>query len=812
GLARPLGIDPSSGNDNKKQFALSVRNLSLLYRHARLARLLKVGIPELFALCGLAPEIRVAQVDGLSELDALLSIHAWWKRTKWTLGQLVQIVRPGLPPVMTSTAPVAGTAGGESVTYTPTVFGAPHPPETITFAINADLPAAIADWNGQAQHTIAFRSDAVGVENAAGTHLSIRSRAGTGSDSKLEITADSASIFSAALPKASIGSDIAPELAAQETASPDDLAKELVAQVQQSNTLVFADTVFAQLRPLAPVAVSGAPLPATAGGETVTCTPVLNGRSEAAETIAFAANPTLDAVVADWNAKATFTRAYRSDASGKEIGSGTHLSITTKDGSGSTTRLIITADSGAIFTGGVLKEVRGSEITEAQSRAIIAANAASLETVSTEGRYRLKPGFDPKAAIVLPAGVDPALIPLLQDTLRSYHSKAVLLALLPGRVGVSPAAAPELLSMLGVDLDADSYFRELRGDVAPPQKIASLVQPLRRLGALFVQQSVFDLDNLEFIRTNAALFGIADFSRIGTPSVRRIELFRQLLDAWLTRNEPRPDLRSVLLAFTAAARFGNADHEDLAALLGCDVGVVQSLQAHLNLGTTPFEVFQELIAAVELSQAVGIGGSALKLAQSVNYDDLSTASAALQTAFRAKYADEAEWEKKVEPFRDALLSRRRDGLVAYLVHSGAPQFDEVRDLYHYYLLDVEVEGCMRTSRVAAAIDSVQLYVHRCLMNLEETPPGDANPMHVLPESIPDDEWAWRKNYRVWEANRKIFLYPENYIEPELRDDKTPLFKTLEEELLSKETTDEAILEAYGRYLRGLDELAHLTIA
>ena len=29
-------------------------------------------------------------------------------------------------------------------------------------------------------------------------------------------------------------------------------------------------------------------------------------------------------------------------------------------------------------------------------------------------------------------------------------------------------------------------------------------------------------------------------------------------------------------------------------------------------------------------------------------------------------------------------------------------------------------------------------------------------------------WEWRKNYRVWDANRKVFLYPENWIEPELR--------------------------------------------
>lgn len=30
------------------------------------------------------------------------------------------------------------------------------------------------------------------------------------------------------------------------------------------------------------------------------------------------------------------------------------------------------------------------------------------------------------------------------------------------------------------------------------------------------------------------------------------------------------------------------------------------------------------------------------------------------------------------------------------------------------------------------------------------------------------EWEWFKKYRVWDADRKIFLYPENWIEPELR--------------------------------------------
>ena len=36
----------------------------------------------------------------------------------------------------------------------------------------------------------------------------------------------------------------------------------------------------------------------------------------------------------------------------------------------------------------------------------------------------------------------------------------------------------------------------------------------------------------------------------------------------------------------------------------------------------------------------------------------------------------------------------------------------------------------------------------------------------------DSRWWWMRKYRDWEANRKEFIYTENYIDPELRDDKT----------------------------------------
>ena len=36
-----------------------------------------------------------------------------------------------------------------------------------------------------------------------------------------------------------------------------------------------------------------------------------------------------------------------------------------------------------------------------------------------------------------------------------------------------------------------------------------------------------------------------------------------------------------------------------------------------------------------------------------------------------------------------------------------------------------------------------------------------------------DRWQWTKRFRVWEANRKQFETPENWLEPEATDDEAP---------------------------------------
>lgn len=176
----------------------------------------------------------------------------------------------------------------------------------------------------------------------------------------------------------------------------------------------------------------------------------------------------------------------------------------------------------------------------------------------------------------------------------------------------------------------------------------------------------------------------------------------------------------------------------------------------------------------------------------------------IKDSVRAKY-DSAAWYSIAGPLNDRLRAQSRDALLVYLLRqpfATSRRIATPNDLYAHLLIDVEMSPCMMTSRLKQAVASVQLFVQRCLMNLEP---------EVHPETLDDDQWAWMSRYRVWEANRKVFLYPENWIEPELRDDKTPFFRELEAELLQNDLTPDYVESLFLNYLKKLDEVARLDI-
>src|SRR5262249_13306860 len=147
---------------------------------------------------------------------------------------------------------------------------------------------------------------------------------------------------------------------------------------------------------------------------------------------------------------------------------------------------------------------------------------------------------------------------------------------------------------------------------------------------------------------------------------------------------------------------------------------------------------------------------------------------------------------------DTLNETRRDVLAGYAIVVLQPDFPGIvgtNDLYNYLLIDLEMTGCADISYIRQALLSVQLYMQRAHLMLE---PG------IVEDAIPATWWPWLSNYRLWEANRKIFLYPENYVEPELRKDKTPLFAKAQDGLTANEITPQTVNDLYVEYFDGFN--------
>ena len=175
-----------------------------------------------------------------------------------------------------------------------------------------------------------------------------------------------------------------------------------------------------------------------------------------------------------------------------------------------------------------------------------------------------------------------------------------------------------------------------------------------------------------------------------------------------------------------------------------------------------------------------------------------------RSSLKSSYA-RSSWRAMVKPIFDGLRARRRDALVAHLTtivdDDGAPKYGGTSEqLFEFLLLDPGMEPVVLGSRIQMAIASVQSFVQRCFMNLETG---------VDQRIIDSARWSWMRRYRVWEANRKIFLWPENWLAPELRDDKTHLFRQLEGTLLQGDVSIDLVRTAMYTYLQGLEQIARM---
>ncbi|NUP11206.1 MAG: hypothetical protein HOW73_34605, partial [Polyangiaceae bacterium] len=262
-------------------------------------------------------------------------------------------------------------------------------------------------------------------------------------------------------------------------------------------------------------------------------------------------------------------------------------------------------------------------------------------------------------------------------------------------------------------------------------------------------------------------------------------------------------IQSVIAAASLSAGWVQSDVDALrgVALLDLDVPSFASGAALVRLDKALAVVKRLGVPAAFLEHWINVD-IAIPLVTNDAGPNAVTVGREIRRAARAKH-DNDSWTSVARPLRNALREKQRNALVGHLIaQSSALKSPE--DLYANLLIDVQMDPCALTSRLVLAHSSCQLFIQRIQMNLESGAGLSPNRYLAL-------EWDWMKNYRVWEANRKVFLWPENWIEPDLRDDKSPLFKDLERTLLSGPIDNAAAEEAYRAYLDGLADLSNLEI-
>jgi Tc toxin complex TcA C-terminal TcB-binding domain/Neuraminidase-like domain/Ubiquitin-activating enzyme E1 FCCH domain/Salmonella virulence plasmid 28.1kDa A protein len=215
-----------------------------------------------------------------------------------------------------------------------------------------------------------------------------------------------------------------------------------------------------------------------------------------------------------------------------------------------------------------------------------------------------------------------------------------------------------------------------------------------------------------------------------------------------------------------------------------------------------------IASALDVATRYGISGTTLVQLAAVPAT-AATASAAMG-ALQAQYS-QSTWFGAIQPVEDTLRQNRRDAMVAYLLRPGPVTATSplltTDDIYNYYLIDPEMCPCALMTRLLQASLAIQQFMQQCFLNL-----SFGGVTVNLSNTELADEWSWRQQYRLWEANREVFLYPENYVLPELRTDASSFFTDLENDLRQSNCDADAAEAAMENYLRKLVTVGRLHVA
>jgi len=441
--------------------------------------------------------------------------------------------------------------------------------------------------------------------------------------------------------------------------------------------------------------------------------------------------------------------------------------------------------------------------------------------------------------------------PVIQMIAEEVENEAAGLAKLKG--GIPYFFSFEARNLLYEDDNKPDVRLEIVGETLSRQDLGSLglspaqmVEQVGRARILVVKTfqiiKTLGLSGREttFLLSHRVLFDDLDFGNLALHDTQAdlppkfFKALLRLLEYALLKKELSPDSDDLISVMENAGRtyfkyenreltnvdkVNDAHFNQVAALMGRVAKAVRETAVGLNFATELTEDgnswrietpdlrtekgIRRLWEALKIIEIFGLSAQDLKDATRIVAGDPDGVTIALnlRNAIKARYETE-DWRKIVKNISDELRRKKRDALVAFIMGMDLEIFTMKEKLFEWFLVDPGMEPVVKTSRIRMALESVRRFVQRCL---------DGKETWVSPSAINKEQWKVRGRFRFWQANRRIFLHPENWLEPEFRDDKSHLYRELEASLLEGDVSDELVEDAFFKYLKGLEEISRLEI-
>lgn len=416
-------------------------------------------------------------------------------------------------------------------------------------------------------------------------------------------------------------------------------------------------------------------------------------------------------------------------------------------------------------------------------------------------------------------------------------------AAVAGQMGLANDVTAFLVQRLNVPLTAQTLLASLTdpsltsppGGPFPPLTRAGypsqyLAVQLLDKAALVVQRLHLVAADLSWLVTNAGVYGGLDFSSLpvagGQAAPGAAPLLTTVLLVMLARSfgsAPPQSQITTLYDLIGGVHDGTIADEAsaqvaLATISGWTLADIATLAGTLGvsfaLGDYARPATYDALRGLEAM--IGATGGKAKGDQLVSWGQVPADEAAAEamaasalSVLKARYSN-AQWLPVAPSSVDPIREHRSAALQAYLVAerdaAGKLVYGDSNGLFDHFLIDVQMSACEVTTRVVQAYIAVQIFVERCRMGSEAP--------DVVVDLAADDGWEWwqwMERYRIWQAAREVFLYPENWLIESQRPNRTEIFKKLEQEVRQGEHTSDYFETVALNYVDRLDGVSNLLV-